>query len=95
MKLEYIKGVATLSLSDGSKCTGCGRCVNVCPHNVFRVENGKAVIQNKDACMECGACTRNCPVQAIRVTPGMGCAVAILGAWINRALGRKFFSECC
>ena len=30
--------------------------------------------------MECGACARNCPVQAIRVTPGVGCAVAILGA---------------
>ena len=84
MKLEYIKGVATLSLSDGSKCTGCGRCVNVCPHNVFRVENGKAVIQNKDACMECGACKKNCPAGILEVKEGVGCAAALIYGMLNK-----------
>jgi ferredoxin len=32
--MKYLSGVSTLEyFSD--KCTGCGRCVEVCPHAVF------------------------------------------------------------
>ena len=77
MKQQYLKNVATLKLDNG-KCTGCGMCLEVCPHHVFKLENAKAFIQNRDGCMECGACARNCPVEAITVRAGVGCAAAIV-----------------
>ena len=77
MKHKYLRNVATLEL-DSEKCTGCGKCTEVCPHDVFSVMDRKAVIVNKDACMECGACSLNCPFSALNVKPGVGCAAAII-----------------
>lgn len=71
MGLAYLKNVVTLNL-DQQKCIGCQTCTQVCPHQVFQVENKKAQIINKDACMECGACAKNCPVSAIEVRSGVG-----------------------
>jgi ferredoxin len=75
--LRYLPDVVTLEL-DRDKCVGCGLCATVCPHGVFRVEDGKARMADRDACMECGACARNCPVAAISVRSGVGCAAGIL-----------------
>lgn len=77
MKLQYLKNVVTLQLNRES-CIGCGRCLEVCPHQVFRCDAGKAGIQDRDSCMECGACARNCPAGAISVRSGVGCAAAII-----------------
>lgn len=77
MTLTYMKNGETLSL-DGETCIGCGACVDVCPHAVFRVESGKALIASRETCMECGACARNCPVGALVVKAGVGCAGAII-----------------
>jgi NAD-dependent dihydropyrimidine dehydrogenase PreA subunit len=80
MKHVYLKNVATLEL-DAGKCTGCGKCTEVCPHEVLRIETGngrKVFITDKDACMECGACAKNCPVAAVTVRAGVGCAAAIV-----------------
>jgi MinD superfamily P-loop ATPase containing an inserted ferredoxin domain len=87
--LVYLKDVVTLQL-DENKCTGCGMCLDVCPHEVFKMNGSHAAIQNRDACMECGACSQNCPVDAIWVQSGVGCAAAV----INSMLGRNG-SECC
>jgi NAD-dependent dihydropyrimidine dehydrogenase PreA subunit len=76
MKLQYLKGVTDLIL-DRDLCNGCGMCINVCPHNVFGMENKKAAIIDQDACMACGACKLNCPVSAISVSSGVGCAYAV------------------
>ncbi len=80
MRQQYLKDVVTLDL-DSERCTGCGRCVEVCPHAVFAIQttNGrKAEIRYRDSCMECGACAKNCPVQAVNVRAGVGCAWAIV-----------------
>ena len=77
MKLRYLKNVATLKLN-AEKCVGCGMCVNVCPHRVFELRDGKAEITDLDACMECGACLKNCAYSAVSVSPGVGCAAAII-----------------
>ncbi len=53
-------------------------CIEGCPHGVFGVRNGKAVIVDRDACIECGACALNCPIEAIKVRQGVGCAQAVL-----------------
>ncbi len=77
MMLTYLKNGETLAL-DSEVCTGCGACVDVCPHAVFDIVAGKALIVRRGACMECGACSRNCPVVAITVHAGVGCAAAII-----------------
>jgi ferredoxin len=76
MSMTYLRGVATLKL-DAAKCIGCGMCLNVCPHAVFRLEGRKAAIVDADLCMECGACAGNCPAEAISVKKGVGCAQAV------------------
>ena len=80
-EFRYITDVTTLKL-DKDKCTGCRICTTVCPHNVFTIQEKKALIQDIDACMECGACALNCPVEAVTVTPGVGCAAYIIQSWI-------------
>lgn len=77
MALRYLKNSVTLQY-DAAKCTGCGMCVEICPHRVFQMENGRAILRDRDACMECGACARNCAFTAVSVRPGVGCAYAIL-----------------
>jgi NAD-dependent dihydropyrimidine dehydrogenase PreA subunit len=75
--LRYVENVATLKLH-AEKCTGCGICIEVCPHGVFEMDDGRAKIIDLDACMECGACAGNCPAGAIEVESGVGCAEAII-----------------
>lgn len=77
MTHQYLKNVSTLKLKQ-DKCIGCGRCTEVCPHNVFVIEDNKANINQKDNCMECGACAKNCPANALEVKTGVGCAYAII-----------------
>lgn len=88
-RLTYLKDVVTLKL-DEAKCTGCGMCMEVCPHAVFRMNSRHAEIRDRDACMECGACSKNCPVGAVSVKSGVGCAAAV----INTLLGRTD-QPCC
>ena len=97
MKHKYLKNVTTLNLIPG-KCTGCGKCTEVCPHGVFSigtptdlnvVKGGsplvekRAVIIDKNSCMECGACAKNCPMSAIAVDANTGCATAIIFGWLT------------
>jgi NAD-dependent dihydropyrimidine dehydrogenase PreA subunit len=82
MKNRYFKNVATLGLSD-ERCIGCERCIEVCPHGVFIINEKKAQIKDKDHCMECGACAKNCPVNAITVDTGVGCATAVITGWLT------------
>jgi ferredoxin len=89
-RFVYLRNVATLRL-DEEKCTGCGMCLEVCPHEVFQRVNGKVRVVDHDLCMECGACARNCFAEAVTVVSGVGCAMAV----INSALGRDASSCCC
>lgn len=80
---RHLSSVTTLAY-DPDKCTGCGRCAEVCSHGVFFMGGGKAQMRDRDLCMECGACAMNCPFAAISVRPGVGCAWAILLSGIRR-----------
>jgi ferredoxin len=62
------------------RCSGCGRCVEVCPHGVFAIQERKARMVNANDCMECGACQVNCASGAIKVESGVGCAKAMIQA---------------
>ena len=80
--MKYLHNVATLSL-DEKKCTGCGRCVEVCPQGVLIISDKIAAITDRDCCMECGACMRNCAFNAITVDSGVGCASALFFSMIT------------
>jgi len=90
MPLTYLKNGETLSL-DASRCTGCGSCIDICPHAVFVLEGGKASVAGRGRCMECGACARNCPAGALSVVAGVGCAAAII---VGKLRGRAPTCEC-
>lgn len=92
-KFRYFQNVATLSL-DAEHCIGCGRCEEVCPHAVFQVRDGKALIVDFNGCMECGACARNCPVSVITVAAGVGCASGLLADWWRERFPSKR-QGCC
>jgi NAD-dependent dihydropyrimidine dehydrogenase PreA subunit len=77
MSLHYLQNVVTLQL-DQELCTGCRRCLEVCPHGVFTLKDKRAHIIDLDACIECGACAKNCAWNAITVQAGVGCAAALL-----------------
>jgi NAD-dependent dihydropyrimidine dehydrogenase PreA subunit len=57
---------------DRNKCDGDGTCVDVCPVDVFELQEiegkTKAVVVDNDACIVCRACEVQCPQQAITVT---------------------------
>ncbi len=82
-RLIYLKDVVTLSMAP-EKCVGCGMCLEVCPRGVFGMSNGTAEIVLRDACIECGACAQNCPVEALKVQAGVGCAAAVINAFLGR-----------
>ncbi|WP_035294481.1 mercury methylation ferredoxin HgcB [Clostridium sp. KNHs214] len=69
--MQYLQNVVSLKLNK-EECIGCKMCINVCPHEVFTIEDKKAVIMRKDSCMECGACAQNCPSGAIEVKKAVG-----------------------
>ncbi len=79
---NYLHNVSTLKLNEGA-CIGCGRCTEVCPHQVFSLREKKARFIAFDACMECGACAKNCPAAAIQVDAGVGCASGLIQEWLR------------
>ncbi len=46
------------------RCSGCGKCLDVCPLEAIVIRDGKAVITAE--CNDCGACPRVCPEGAIK-----------------------------
>lgn len=86
--LRHLAGVATLAY-DPARCVGCGACVEVCPQGVLRLEDRRAVVQDRDGCMECGACAHNCPSQALTVRAGVGCMAHLVANWRGKP------TSCC
>ncbi|UTF49196.1 4Fe-4S binding protein [Desulfomicrobium sp. ZS1] len=52
---------------DNDKCIGCGECVDVCPVEVYELQNGKAVPVNEEECLGCESCIEVCEQNAITV----------------------------
>jgi NAD-dependent dihydropyrimidine dehydrogenase PreA subunit len=54
---------------DEKQCTGCGTCVDICPVQVFEIdqEKKKSVVKKPADCIGCKACEVQCPVGAIKV----------------------------
>jgi len=48
---------------DASRCTHCGRCVEVCPHNAS-VKHENTIGISRERCQGCGTCVGHCPNEA-------------------------------
>ncbi|HUJ70441.1 MAG TPA: 4Fe-4S binding protein [Syntrophorhabdales bacterium] len=53
-----------IPIIDGEACTGCGKCMEVCPPRAIVMEDGSARI-DEEFCEECGFCAAECKVKAI------------------------------
>jgi len=53
---------------DQEKCVGCEECVEVCPVDVYEMENEKSVPVNAEECLGCESCVEVCESEAITVT---------------------------
>ena len=53
---------------DEDKCTGCGNCVEICPSEVYRMEEDKSNPVHPEECIECWACVAQCPSESIQLT---------------------------
>lgn len=52
---------------DEARCTGCGRCVEVCPGNLLRLnERQHAGMARPQDCWGCTACLKECRSGALR-----------------------------
>lgn len=47
------------------KCISCGRCIEVCPKDVFSMNINNKLTISGDGCMLCSHCFNICPVDAI------------------------------
>jgi NAD-dependent dihydropyrimidine dehydrogenase PreA subunit len=63
---EEIESMYKVTVDNG-KCDGDGACADVCPQNVFEIQNNKAVPVNMADCINCEACVEGCPQKAITV----------------------------
>ncbi|MBX7233462.1 MAG: ferredoxin family protein [Caldilineales bacterium] len=50
---------------DQNLCTGCRRCVDICPTHALDQAHEKAYLRYPDLCTYCTACEDVCPVNAI------------------------------
>jgi NAD-dependent dihydropyrimidine dehydrogenase PreA subunit len=59
--------MAFIPTVDAEKCAGCEECVDVCPVEVFEMENDKSVVVEPDECLGCESCVEVCEEGAITV----------------------------
>ena len=53
---------------DVEKCVGCEECVDVCPSDVFEIQDEKSIPVNAEECIGCESCIEVCESDAITVT---------------------------
>lgn len=52
---------------DKNSCTGCGECEEVCPVEVYELNDGKSEPVNAEECLGCESCVEVCEAGAITV----------------------------
>ena len=49
-----------------AQCTGCSRCMKICPTEAIRIHDNAAAI-SESRCIDCGKCFKICPSKAIYI----------------------------
>ncbi|MCF8107327.1 MAG: 4Fe-4S binding protein [Desulfohalobiaceae bacterium] len=52
-------------LVNEDKCIGCGECIDVCPVEVYELQDEKAVPVDIDECLGCESCVEVCEQEAV------------------------------
>jgi NAD-dependent dihydropyrimidine dehydrogenase PreA subunit len=52
---------------DQEKCNGCRNCVEICPSEVYQIEEDKSNPIHPEDCIECLACVNQCPTESIHL----------------------------
>lgn len=48
-------------------CKGCGNCAEICPSEVYQMEDDKSNPIHPEECIECWACVNQCPGESIQL----------------------------
>lgn len=60
------RGLLFAEKVDRDACTGCGKCVKVCPSDAVKVGGDRKAGIETALCHQCGSCSRVCPVKAVK-----------------------------
>lgn len=63
---SLVCGRLTLHYIDPNACTGCGKCIAVCPENAIEGGDGMIHIISRELCTGCGLCIAACSDGAIK-----------------------------
>ncbi len=58
-----------LPIINPAKCTGCGRCVPICPAECLEMIGALPWLPRPRDCVSCTACAAVCPAEAILWIP--------------------------
>jgi ferredoxin len=70
---DFVVTSTFISKADNTKCSGCGKCVEVCPVNATSLVSADSIEDrkkkrsqvNQNICVGCGVCAFNCPKGAL------------------------------
>lgn len=51
------------------KCIKCFKCYNLCPMDVFQIEDNNVTIKYQEDCQSCYLCVYECSRNAIKIDP--------------------------
>jgi NAD-dependent dihydropyrimidine dehydrogenase PreA subunit len=52
---------------DNEKCIGCGNCFEICPSEVYQIEEDKSNPVRPEDCIEFWTCVNQCPMESIQL----------------------------
>ena len=62
--IEELKNSKDMLVYTNDNCTGCNKCVRVCPTLVSNIAQEGKIWVNRESCVSCGACLKACSHKA-------------------------------
>ena len=62
--MEELRNTAEMLIFTNDSCTGCNKCVRVCPTLVSNIAKEGKIWVNRESCVSCGACLKACSHKA-------------------------------